>query len=86
MILGVYTDIFFFSSNALDKNGIISDPSEEENYLRSLMLENTKKSVFLCDSEKFGRKSLYTLASIKDIDAAVFDTPWEELKTRCRIL
>ena len=82
----IYTDILFFSSHALDKNGIISDPTEEENYLRRLMLENTKKSVFLCDSEKFNRKSLYTLASINDIHAAVFDTQWEELEAKCKII
>lgn len=82
----IYTDILFFSSHALDKNGIISDPTEEENYLRHLMLANTKKSVFLCDSEKFNRKSLYTLASINDIDIAVFDTPWKELESNCKII
>ena len=82
----IYPDILFFSSYALDKNGIISDPTEEENYIRSLMLANTRKSVFLCDSEKFNQKSLYTLASLDDIDVAVFDVAWEELNSECKIL
>lgn len=82
----IHSDILFFSSYALDKNGIISDPTEEENYIRSLMLANTKQSVFLCDSEKFNRRSLYTLASINDIDVAVFDTKRVDLKTKGKIL
>ena len=86
VISEIHPDILFFSSYALDKNGIISDPTEEENYLRSLMLGNTKQSVFLCDSEKFNRKSLYTLASINDIDIAIFDTVWKELNSKCKIL
>ena len=86
VISEIHPDILFFSSYALDKNGIISDPTEEENYIRSLMLANTKQSVFLCDSEKFNRKSLYTLASINDIDIAIFDTVWKELNSKCNIL
>ena len=82
----IYSDVLFFSSHSLDKSGIISDPTEEENYLRSLMLQNTKQSIFLCDSEKFNRKSLYTLTSINDIDIAVFDNPWEDLNAKCKIL
>ena len=86
VISEIHPDILFFSSYSLDKNGIISDPTEEENYIRSLMLANTKQSVFLCDSEKFNRKSLYTLSSINDIDIAIFDTVWEELNSECKIL
>lgn len=82
----IYSDILFFSSYALDKNGIISDPTEEENYIRLLMLENTRQSVFLCDSEKFNRRSIYTLASLSDIDMAIFDTAWEELQAECKTL
>lgn len=86
IISEIHPDILFFSSYALDKNGVISDPTEEENYIRSLMLANVKQSVFLCDSEKFNRRSLYTLASLDDIDVAIFDTPWEELHSECKIL
>lgn len=85
-ISDIYTDILFFSSYGLDKNGIISDPTEEENYLRSLMLSNARKTVFLCDSDKFNRKSLYTLASVNDVDVAVFDTNWDALNAKCKII
>jgi len=82
----ISSDILFFSSYGLSKDGIISDPTEEENHLRSLMLENTAQSVFLCDSGKFDRKSVYTLRSINNIDIAVFDTDWNRIKTKCRII
>lgn len=82
----IYSDIFFFSSNGLDNQGIISDPTESENYLRSLMLKNTKRSVFLCDSKKFNKKSLFALTTLNDIDVAVFDKPWNEPPHRCIII
>ncbi len=86
IISEIHADIFFFSSHSLDKNGVISDPTEEETYLCSLMLKNCRQSVFLCDSEKFNRSALYTLATINDVDYAVFDTEWQELQASCKIL
>lgn len=79
-------DILFFSSRSIDKNGKISDPTQEENYLRSLMLRNAQKTVFLCDSEKFNRQSTYLLTSLDAVDVAVFDKPYPELNTKCKIL
>ena len=55
-------------SQSLDKNGVISDSTEEENYLTSLMLNSSQKRVFLCDSGKFNTHSLFTLAAIDDIE------------------
>lgn len=82
----IHPDILFFSSHSIDKSGLISDPTEEENYMRHLMIENANQTVFLCDSEKFNRKSLYTLVSINDVDIAVFDAQWDDLKAKCRII
>ncbi len=82
----IYPDILFFSSKSLDRDGIIYDPIPEENYIRSIMLKNAKKSIFLCDSGKFDTRSLYRLTSIEAIDACVFDKPFSELKTGCKIL
>ena len=85
-VMEIHPDILFFSSHSLNKNGVISDPTLEENYMRTLMLQNARQKVFLCDSEKFGRQSLYSLVSVNDVDVCVFDVPWPELKARCRIL
>lgn len=77
-------DILFFSSQSIDSRGDISDSTEEENYLRSLMLERTSETVFLCDSEKFNKSSLHKLVNISDVDAAVFDSPFDELRGKCK--
>ena len=86
MVSEIHPDIFFFSSKSLSKGGIISDPIAEENYIRKLMLENAKFSVFLCDREKFGAESLYELTTLDKIDVCVFDEPFPELKTKCKII
>ena len=82
----IHPDICFFSSQSLSKDGVISDPIAEENHIRYLMLQNSKYSVFLCDNEKFNAESLYQLTTLDQIDACVFDKPFPELKTRCKIL
>ena len=81
----IYPDILFFSSKCLDKDGGIYDPIPEENYIRELMLKNAKYRVFLCDSEKFGSRSLYKLTDLDSIDACVFDKQYDEIKTKCKI-
>lgn len=79
-------DIFFFSAKSLSRDGVISDPILEENQIRALALENAKTSVFLCDGDKFGTESLYKLTSLDRVDVAVFDKPFHELKTKCKVL
>ena len=85
-VMKIHPDILFFSSQSLSKDGTISDSTAEENFLRKLMIKNALVSVFLCDSEKFGYRSLHTLSSLDEINYAVFDSPFEELRTNCMIL
>ena len=47
----------FFSSQSLSIDGLITDSTEEENYVRKMMLKASKTKVFLCDSEKFSKTS-----------------------------
>lgn len=63
-----YADIAFFSTKSLSDDGIISDCTREEVALRSSMLANSAKKVFLCDSEKFGTRSAYKQCTLSDID------------------
>lgn len=84
-VSSLYVDIMFFSSQSLDKNGIISDSTEEENYLRSLMINASAKTVFLCDSEKFNTRSFFTLTTLDKIDIAVFDKTFPDLQCNCQI-
>ena len=85
-VANISPDILFFSSKSLDRSGMIYDPIPEENYIRSIMLENARKKIFLCDSGKFDTRSLYRLTSVENIDACVFDKPFPELSAKCEIL
>ena len=82
----LYVDILFFSSQCLDKNGVISDSTEAENQLRKQMLSSARKTVFLCDGDKFEKRALYKLTTLDHIDTAVFDRGFSGLKTLCQIL
>lgn len=82
----VHTDILFFSSRSLSSDGVISDPTEEENHMRRLMLQNAAKTVFLCDSGKFDTSSLYRLTTVTDTDVCVFDAPYNSLFAKCTLL
>lgn len=82
MLLGLHADICFISSKSLGADGTISDPNQEENFIRQLMLRQSAQSVFLCDSSKFGRDSLYRLASLDEVDVSIFDAPWDALTCR----
>ncbi|MBQ8208489.1 MAG: DeoR/GlpR transcriptional regulator [Clostridia bacterium] len=85
-VQNIHPDILFFSSQSLDAEGVISDSTEEENYLRSLMLKNACQKIFLCDSEKFARRSLYKLTTLNEIDISVFDKHWQSVDNKCKIL
>ena len=66
-------DIFFFSSFGLLENGEIQDYSEPETSLRTKVLQNAKISVFLCDMSKLGKKSLFNVANVSEVDFFVTD-------------
>ena len=82
----INADIVFFSSQSLDKNGVISDSTEQENFVRSIMIERSKKKVFLCDSTKFQTTSLHTLTTLDEVDYAVFDKAFDGLSVKATIL
>ena len=64
----IYADIMFFSTKSLSHDGVISDCTREEVLVRNAMLKNSKKKVFLCDSEKFNTSSPYIQTTLNDID------------------
>lgn len=74
----MYADIAFFSTKSLSFDGIVSDCSREEVTVREAMLQNCAKRVFLCDSEKLGRRSPYTQTSLSEVDVWVCEKVPEE--------
>lgn len=74
----ISADILFFSSEAISEDGEISDSSEKETALRRIMLERSDKKIFLCDSEKLGKRKLFTLCHKSETDKIVCDFPVPE--------
>ena len=71
-------DLFFFSSSSLDEEGVISDYSEEETALRTVMKNRSRQTVFLCVSEKFNSRSAYRMTALREIDHIFTDAPLQE--------
>ncbi len=62
-----YADCFFFSAQVLLKDGRIFDCYEAEIPLRNVMMKNSAKSVFLCDSTKLCRHSPFFQCRADDV-------------------
>ncbi len=60
MAQSVYYDAFFFSSSGYC-DGIVYDYSESETHMRRVLLRQSAKKYFLCDSGKIGKRSTYIL-------------------------
>lgn len=60
MARSVYYDAFFFSSSGYC-DGIVYDYSESETHMRRVLLEQSARKYFLCDSGKIGKRSTYVL-------------------------
>ena len=63
----------FLSCHGVDENYNIVDTSLSETSLRRTLLNQTDKSVFLCDSSKFGVNAPYNLANLNELDFVVTD-------------
>ena len=64
-------DICFFSVCSLASNGELTNNSTSETQLCRVMLERSKKSVLLLNSQKIGEPKLNTLCHLKDVDLVV---------------
>jgi len=75
-------DIFFFSCQGITEDGRISDVSERETSLRRVVLEHSKKKIFLCDSSKIGVQRMFFLCTRFDVDEIICDKvlPWKVQK------
>ena len=69
----VHANFAFFSTKALSDDGIIYDCDREEICIRNTMLENAEQRVFLCTSEKIGRKSGYRQCNLEDVEYIITD-------------
>lgn len=73
-----HTDLLFFSSRGVSPKGIISDSSDINTQTRRVMLRQTSRSVFLCDSSKLNHNYLFNLCHISEVDTVLCDQPLPE--------
>jgi len=79
---GIFTENFirqfnfnfaFFSCHGVDENFNVVDTSLSETSLRRTLLNQTDKSIFLCDSSKFGVTAPYNLTSLNELSLVITD-------------
>lgn len=66
-------DTMFFSCHGVNDNGMLTDPSLPETQVRKAAINQSKKTVFLCDKTKFSLSTPYNLISIDDVDYVITD-------------
>ena len=64
----IYADFCFFSAKSLSSDGVVSDCTEEEVFVRKSMLQNAQRRVFLCNYSKIGTHSNFKQCSLNDVD------------------
>ncbi len=67
----INTDIMFFASKSISRDGIISEYSESIVTSLQAAMKNTSKIVYMTDSSKIGSKSMFNICSLDDVDAVI---------------
>ena len=67
-IESINANIAFFSCRGIADDGFLTDIAADENYVRKLMIQHSKKSYLLCASNKFGKQYYHNLCHKDDID------------------
>ena len=68
-------DVLFFSCHGVNSQGMLTDPSLPETQIRRVAMEQSKKTVFLCDETKFLRSTPYNLTHIDNMDCVITNSP-----------
>ena len=68
MLEKISVDIAFCSSYGVDRDGAVSDTSEEENKMRKIMMSRAKVRVLMLDKTKIGRSAPHVLCSVNDVE------------------
>ncbi len=67
-------DVMFFSCHGVSDAGMLTDPSLPETQIRKVAINQSKKSVFLCDKSKFSLSTPYNLMHIQNADYVITDS------------
>jgi DeoR/GlpR family transcriptional regulator of sugar metabolism len=86
MIRNFRADILFFSCDALNGDGLLSDNSREASYIRREFIKNSKVKVLLVDGSKLNKQCWHNLCSLNEIDYCFCDKPLpEKLKLMLKV-
>lgn len=69
----IHADSCFFSCKGLSDEGILTDVSELEVSIRKIMMKQTKKVYFLCDSSKIGNTYTFKLCDASNVTKIICD-------------
>lgn len=64
-------DALFFSCHGVNEKGMLTDPSLPETQIRKVAINQSKKTVFICDETKFSLSTPYNLIPIQKLDHIV---------------
>lgn len=70
-ISSIRANVAFFTPQAIDNAGDLSDCYQEETAIVRAMMHNAAQKVALCDSSKIGKRSTYKQCCIIDLDALI---------------
>lgn len=73
IISSFHADYCFFSVQSITAEGVLYDCFANEISARRLMIQNSEKSVFLCDNSKINHFSAYRLCDLSAIDYIISD-------------
>lgn len=68
-------DLLFFSCHGVNEKGMLTDPSLPETQIRRVAINQSQKTVFLCDEAKLFLSTPYNLVPIQTIDCVITNTP-----------
>jgi len=69
-----HADVVIFSAQSVDNCGNLFDCFEEENFIRLAMMKNASKKIFLCDSSKLNKSSMFKLCEVSNVDYFICNT------------
>ena len=76
-------DILFFSTMGLSEDGYFTDSNKEENDITKEMMKYATKKIALIDSSKIGKKFLYNLCHVSEVDAVLCEEELPEYIKKC---
>jgi DeoR family fructose operon transcriptional repressor len=66
-------DLLFLGTNAVDLEGGLTTPNEDEARMKQLMVEKASRVVLVADTTKVGKRSFVQFAGLDDVDLFVTD-------------